>query len=122
MDLQDLSRRTSDALRALSHEHRLMILCQLTGVERSVGELEKLLKLAQPAVSQQLARLRLDDLVHARREGRTIYYTASEERVRTILRDVCLLLGYSLDPGQPKGRDGEASTTGDDESSRSAAI
>ena len=81
-----------------------MILCQLTGVERSVGELEKLLKLAQPAVSQQLARLRLDDLVQARREGRTIYYTASEDRVRTVLRDVCMLLGYTLSPGRPVER------------------
>jgi DNA-binding transcriptional ArsR family regulator len=92
-----------------------MILCQLTGVERSVGELEKLLKLAQPAVSQQLARLRLDNLVQARRDGRTIYYTASEERVRSILRDVCHLLGYSLAPGAAAARPADDGTPGGDD-------
>lgn len=122
MDLTDLSRRTSDALRALSHEHRLMILCQLTGVERSVGELEKLLKLAQPAVSQQLARLRLDNLVQARRDGRTIYYIASEERVRSILRDACMLLGYTLEPMQPEDRLSSAPVADEDGSPQAAAL
>jgi DNA-binding transcriptional ArsR family regulator len=98
LEITDLSRRTSDALRALSHEHRLMILCHLSAAERSVGELEKLLKLAQPAVSQQLARLRLDNLVTARRDGRTIYYRASTDRIRGILADVCFLLGYGIQP------------------------
>ena len=97
-----------------------MILCQLIGVERSVGELEKILKLAQPAVSQKLARLRLDDLVHARRDGRTIYYTASEDRVRAILRDVCLLLGYTIEPNRPIAR--EAGSDGIEDASRSAVI
>jgi DNA-binding transcriptional ArsR family regulator len=88
---------TSDALRALSHENRLMILSLLTGRERSVGELEQVLKLPQPAVSQQLARLRLDDLVSSRRDGRTIYYTAESAKLEAIYRDLGELLGYTSD-------------------------
>jgi DNA-binding transcriptional ArsR family regulator len=88
---------TSDALRALSHENRLMILSLLTGRERSVGELEQVLRLPQPAVSQQLARLRLDDLVSSRRDGRTIYYTAEVAKLEAIYRDLGELLGYTSD-------------------------
>jgi DNA-binding transcriptional ArsR family regulator len=94
--LVELARRaaaTSDALRALSHEHRLMILSLLNGRERSVGEIESILKLPQPAVSQQLARLRLDSLVVSRRDGRTIYYTTDTGRVEAIWRDLGLMIG-----------------------------
>lgn len=87
-----LSHRTSDALRALANEHRLLILALLAGTERSVGELETLLRLPQPAVSQQLARLRLDSLVHCRRDGRTMYYTAAEGRLSEIINDLDRLL------------------------------
>jgi DNA-binding transcriptional ArsR family regulator len=98
--LSDFVRRasaTSDALRALSHENRLMILSLLSGRERSVGELEQILKLPQPAVSQQLARLRLDDLVSSRRDGRTIYYTAETARLEAIYRDLGDILGHATE-------------------------
>lgn len=91
-DLVDTARRTSSALRALSHEHRLMILGILARGERSVGELETILQLPQPAVSQQLARLRLDNLVNCRRDGRTIYYSLAAERISTIRSALNLLL------------------------------
>ena len=67
------ARQASDLLKALSHEVRLMILCFLIKGEKSVGEIEKMLELRQPAVSQQLARLRADGLVEARRNGKSIY-------------------------------------------------
>ena len=55
-------------LKALSHEGRLMILCYLAHGEKSVTELEEILSMRQSAVSQQLARLRADNLIEARRE------------------------------------------------------
>jgi DNA-binding transcriptional ArsR family regulator len=57
------AREASEFLKALSHEARLVILCLLVDGEKSVSELEKTLSLRQPAISQQLARLRADDLV-----------------------------------------------------------
>lgn len=79
------ARRASDLLKALSHETRLLILCLLSDEEKSVSELEDLLTMPQAAVSQQLARLRLEGLVSARREGRMIYYSLEDEGVRPII-------------------------------------
>ena len=68
-------------LKALSHEGRLMILCHLSSGEKSVTELEHLLESRQAAVSQQLARLRLEGLVSCRREGKTIFYSIQDPKV-----------------------------------------
>ena len=83
--MADRAREASDFLKALAHESRLMILCNLLDGEKSVGELEEFLSLRQSTVSQQLARLRLEDLVSARRDGKTILYSIADEKVRTII-------------------------------------
>jgi DNA-binding transcriptional ArsR family regulator len=75
----------SEFLKALSHEVRLLILCFLIDGEKSVGEIEKMLKLRQPAVSQQLARLRADGLVETRRNGKNIYYSLARTEVRDVI-------------------------------------
>jgi DNA-binding transcriptional ArsR family regulator len=80
------AREASDFLKALSHETRLVILCLLVQGEKSVAELEDTLSLRQPAVSQQLARLRADDLVDARRDGKNIYYSLASPEVREIIQ------------------------------------
>lgn len=72
----------TDFLKALSHPGRLVILCHLCLGEKSVSDLEALLNLRQAAVSQQLARLRIEGLVEARREGKNVWYSISDERVR----------------------------------------
>jgi DNA-binding transcriptional ArsR family regulator len=73
-------------LKAMSHEGRLMILCHLAEGEKSVTELEVLLGRRQAAVSQQLARLRLEGLVSTRRDGKAIYYSVDDPRVLALLR------------------------------------
>ena len=50
-------------MKALGNESRLMILCTLAEGERSVGELNAMIPLSQSALSQQLARLRAQDIV-----------------------------------------------------------
>src|SRR5262244_767356 len=75
----------SEFLKALAHPTRLLILSILCEGERSVTELEQLLALRQPTVSQQLARLRADGLVNARRDGKTIYYSLASDDVRVII-------------------------------------
>ena len=67
-------------LKALGHGGRLLILCHLATGEKSVTELETLMSSRQAAVSQQLARLRLEGIVHARREGQQIYYTILDSK------------------------------------------
>ncbi len=88
LDIDELMRNAqaaSDFLKALSHEARLVILCLLTEGEKSVTEIEQLLQLRQPAVSQQLARLRADVLVETRREGKNIYYSLARPEVRQVI-------------------------------------
>jgi len=79
------ARKASDFLKALSHETRLLVLCLLAERERSVTELENILSLRQPTVSQQLARLRLDGMVTTRRDGKTVYYSIADENIHRII-------------------------------------
>ena len=79
------AREVSEFLKALAHEARLMILCDLLRGEKSVGELEALLSRRQSTVSQQLAQLRLEGLVSTRRDGQTVYYSIASDRARSVI-------------------------------------
>lgn len=77
--------RATELLKALAGRSRLLFLCHLSEGEKSVGELARLTGARDAAVSQQLALLRKDGLVAARRSGQTIYYSlASEEAARLL--------------------------------------
>lgn len=93
-------------LKALANRHRLMIVCQLTEKERSVGELAALLKIRDSTVSQHLALLRKDGLVTARRDGQTIWYSIgsaqARELVRTLYRVYCAPAALCLPKMQRK--------------------
>lgn len=87
----EMTARATEAaalLKALSHEGRLMILCHLSGGERTVGELELLLAQRQAAVSQQLARLRADGLVTCRAEGKARLYSVSDPKAAEVIATV----------------------------------
>lgn len=84
-ELMANARDASDFLKALSHESRLLLLCLLAERDRSVGELEQILSMRQSAVSQQLARLRYDDLVTTRRDGKAVYYSLANDDVRRVI-------------------------------------
>jgi ArsR family transcriptional regulator len=95
--------RASDFLKALANPHRLLILCHLAEGEMSVGELEQLLKLRQPTLSQQLARLREDALVDTRRAGKMIYYRLASSEARQMIELLyelfCSIDGKTLPAG-----------------------
>lgn len=83
--MMDNATLATNFLKAIGHEGRLMILCHLATGEKSVTELEELLSARQAAVSQQLGRLRLEGLVKPRREGKTIYYSLTDDRCKRII-------------------------------------
>jgi DNA-binding transcriptional ArsR family regulator len=88
MNIQDLkasSAEAEDLLKALANSHRLMILCELKDGERSVSALERVVPLAQSALSQHLARLREGGFVATRREAQTIYYSLADKRVARLI-------------------------------------
>jgi ArsR family transcriptional regulator len=83
--LDAAAQEAAAVLKMLSNPQRLRLLCALVDGERSVGDLENALGTSQSYVSGQLARLREQGIVTARRDGRTIRYTLSDPRVTPIL-------------------------------------
>ena len=72
-------------MKVLANADRLLLLCQLSAGEKSVGELETLLNIRQPTLSQQLTVLRENQLVSTRRDGKNIYYSISSEPALAIM-------------------------------------
>ncbi len=72
-------------LKVIGNPDRLLLLCQMLQGEYSVGELEELLDIQQPTLSQQLGVLRNEGLVATRRDGKYIYYRVSHPHVQVIL-------------------------------------
>ncbi len=83
--MQQASMQASQLLKSLSHPDRLLLLCQLTQGEYCVGELENLVGIEQPSLSQQLGILRKDKLVTTRRKGKQIYYSIASDDAMAVL-------------------------------------
>ncbi len=103
--LRAAAREASRLLKAMSNEHRLLIMCQLVGRERSVGELVRLIGLSQSALSQHLARLRQHDLVRTRRDAQTIYYRLASPEAEAVIATLYHL--YCAAPTAPCRPDSE---------------
>ena len=73
-------------MKVLANPDRLMILCQLSQGEKRVGELEALLGIVQPTLSQQLTVLREQQLVSTRRDGKNIYYMLSSLQAMAVIK------------------------------------
>lgn len=84
-DIQENAKLASSFLKSLANENRLVILCALAEGEKNVGELEEILGVRQPTLSQQLARLRADKMVETRRESKQIYYKLCNEDAELVL-------------------------------------
>jgi ArsR family transcriptional regulator len=76
----------SDLFRALAHPTRIRLLEQLVAGERTVQDLQELLYLDQPVVSQHLAALRAKSVVTVRRERTQAYYSLRSPLVADLLR------------------------------------
>ena len=73
-------------MKTMANADRLMLLCQLSQGEKSVGELESLLDIRQPTLSQQLTVLREAELVTTRRDGKSIFYSTSSQSALAVMR------------------------------------
>lgn len=87
-DMKTMRRRAAEAvamLNLLAHEARLGVLCELTGGEKSAGDLVRSSGLSQSALSQHLAKLRDDGLVATRRNGQSIYYRLDDPKAARLI-------------------------------------
>jgi DNA-binding transcriptional ArsR family regulator len=71
--------------RALSHPVRIKILEILIRGDRSVQELQDVLRLGQPVVSQQLAVLRNQGIVTSKKEGVSVRYALRDPAIEELL-------------------------------------
>ena len=78
--------RACGLLKVLANPDRMTLLCQLTQGEHCVSELETILGIGQPTLSQQLAVLRDEELVRTRREGKQIFYSIASAEALAILQ------------------------------------
>lgn len=83
--LRSSAKQACGLLSVLAHEDRLMLLCQLAAGEHSVGELEEMVDLHQPSLSQHLGVLRREGLVDTRREGKKIYYRLKSREALAVI-------------------------------------
>lgn len=72
-------------LKVLANPDRLLLMCQLSQGELSVGEVEQLLGIRQPTLSQQLGVLRENGLVNTRREGKNIFYSVASSQALAVM-------------------------------------
>ena len=79
--LAHLLRLQAEICKTLADSKRLMILHELRGGEKAVGQLVVELGLPQANVSQHLAILRERGIVTARREGTNVYYSLASPKI-----------------------------------------
>lgn len=90
--------RACSLLKTLGNADRLLLLCQLTQGEFCVSELEQILGIQQPTLSQQLGVLREEGVVSTRREGKQIFYALASQEAAAVMRVL-----YDLFCGASKG-------------------
>ena len=84
-DMQKNASRATALLKSMANEWRLLILCQLSQSEMTVGELTELVPLSQSALSQHLSVLRREKLVKTRRSSQFVYYSLDSEDVQAVI-------------------------------------
>jgi DNA-binding transcriptional ArsR family regulator len=75
---------TSDVFNAVAEPRRREILNYLALLERPVGEIVDALEMEQPSVSKHLRVLKDVGLVHARRDGRQMFYRTNAAGIRPL--------------------------------------
>lgn len=84
--MQTAAAKASRLLKALANPDRLLLLCQLTQGEHGVSEMEALVGVLQPTLSQQLGVLRQEGLVTTRREGKQIFYSIASPDALAVMQ------------------------------------
>lgn len=97
---RDRAVKAADKLKVYAQPQRLMILSCLLRGERTVSEIDGATGIGQPALSQQLAELRRNELVKTRRASKQIWYDLADDKVSLCVRSMEAILGDEGDAGQ----------------------
>jgi ArsR family transcriptional regulator len=83
--MTDLCTKINEFGKAMSNKARFRIVEALLKADMSVGDLVKVVKLTQPAVSQHLKTLKASNLVTDERRGQEVYYTVDSTYILSLL-------------------------------------
>jgi DNA-binding transcriptional ArsR family regulator len=97
---RDRAVKATDKLKVYAQPQRLMILSCLLRGERTVSEIDAATGIGQPALSQQLAELRRNELVKTRRASKQIWYDLADDKVCLCVRSMEAILGDQGDAEQ----------------------
>lgn len=86
-------KKSAQFLKVLGNSYRLQILYLLVAGEKNVSELNKEVKVSQPALSQHLSKLRKEGIVGFRRDQRQIYYYLKNPHILRIMGVVEEVMG-----------------------------
>jgi ArsR family transcriptional regulator len=75
----------ADFFKMFGDNTRLKIMLALQQSELCVMDISEALSMTQSAISHQLKVLKQQDLVKARRDGKTIFYSLADDHIATIL-------------------------------------
>ena len=78
---QEITRLHADICSGLADMRRILILYALSSQPSNVSDLAVELDISQPAASRHLTILRERGLVTAQREGQSVVYTLTDERI-----------------------------------------
>lgn len=84
--IQDSSELLVNVLKSIANTDRLLILCHVSKAELNVSQIEKLTKISQPTLSQQLMVLRKNNVVQTRRDGKQIFYSIKDHKLVEVLK------------------------------------
>ena len=83
--MHELSRFKAEFFKALAHPLRIRILDELRSGEAGVNDMSRRLKVEQSSLSQQLAVLRSRNLVLARKNGLSVFYSIRDPEIFRLL-------------------------------------
>jgi DNA-binding transcriptional ArsR family regulator len=83
--MQSAAAAENKIFQALADPSRRAIFESLTRGEAAVKEITARFDISQPAVSQHLAALKEAGLVHARRDGRCVYYRVQPRGMKPLI-------------------------------------
>lgn len=83
---EELLYNLADFFKVFADSTRIKILYVLSQSEMCVCDIAQLLNATQSAVSHQLRTLKQMQLVKARRDGKTVFYSLADDHIQTILK------------------------------------
>ncbi len=86
LSMEDRLIELAELFKVFGDSTRIKLLYTLLDGEKNVGELATLLSMNQSAISHQLRILKTSDLVKVRRDGKSMYYSLSDDHVESIIK------------------------------------